>query len=422
MDGMIRRFQRRFIVIATFAVVILLTISLGMVNFFNFSRARREINATMDMLLEHEGIFPEDPSVLSDEKLYDDSEEAYYQTRYFSVRMTAQGGVEEVNLKHIAAISEQEAGELARHIVDRGHAVGRFLVKGTVYAYKCKTLEDGERLIVVLNCTRNLLTAQNFLQNSICLGVLLTLLYACILTIISRRAIEPMRRNVESQKQFITNAGHELKTPLAIISANVEVLEMLNGKNEWTDSILNQTKRGTQLVDKLIVMAKAGEREEVVLSEVDFSAVAKEAASSFISVAEQAGKCLRCEIAENVRVVAEERYLRELVNILTDNAVKYCDPAGTITVQLSGGKGKGAKLVVTNPYADGAKVDYSRFFERFYRADSSHCRDARGGYGIGLSMAQDLTALFKGKISVSYAAKKGEISFIVTLPEGKSLH
>ncbi len=121
-------------------------------------------------------------------------------------------------------------------------------------------------------------------------------------------------------------------------------------------------------------------------------------------------------------MVAEERYLRELVNILTDNAVKYCDPAGTITVQLSGGKGKGAKLVVTNPYADGAKVDYSRFFERFYRADSSHCRDARGGYGIGLAMAQDLTALFKGKISVSYAAKKGEISFIVTLPEGKSLH
>ena len=91
MDGMIRRLQRRFIVIATFAVVILLTITLGMVNFFNFSRARREVNATMDMLLEHEGIFPEDPSALSDEKFYDDSEEAYYQTRYFSVRMTEQG-------------------------------------------------------------------------------------------------------------------------------------------------------------------------------------------------------------------------------------------------------------------------------------------------------------------------------------------
>lgn len=424
MDGMIRRLQRRFIVIATFAVVILLTISLGMVNLFNFSRARKEVNATLDMLLAHEGIFPEDPSALSDEQLYDDSEEAYYQTRYFSVRMTEQGSVEEVNLKHIAAVSEQEAGNLAQHIRDRGHTVGRFFVKGTVYAYKCKSMENGEKLIVVLNCTRNLLTAQNFLQNSICLGVLLTLLYACILTIISRRAIEPMRRNMESQKQFITNAGHELKTPLAIISANVEVLEMLNGKNEWTDSILNQTKRGTQLVDKLIVMAKAGEREEIILSEVDFSAVAGEAAESFISVAEKEGKCLRCEIAENVRVMAEERYLRELVNILTDNAVKYCDPAGTITVQLSGGKGRGARLTVTNPYADGVKVDYSRFFERFYRADSSHCRDSRGsaGYGIGLSMAQDLTALFKGKISASYDARKAAISFTVTLPEGKSLH
>lgn len=423
MEGMIRRLQRRFIVIATFAVVILLMLSLGMVNFFNFRRARREIDSTLNVLLEHEGIFPEDPDDIDDAAFHDDSGEAYYQTRYFSVRMN-DSGVLELNIKHISALSEKDVLQEAEKIYRKGRRQGRFLSGNAVYNYKTEKLENGDTLIVVLNCTRNLLTAENFLQNSVCLGVLLTLLYACILTIISRRAIEPMRRNMECQKQFITNAGHELKTPLAIISANAEVLEMLNGKNEWTDSILNQTKRGTQLVDKLIVMAKAGEQEEIILSEVDFSAVAEDAASSFISVAEKAGKCLRCEIAENVRVMAEERYLRELVNILTDNAVKYCDPKGTITVQLSGGKGKAARLTVTNPYADGVKVDYSRFFERFYRADSSHCRDAKGtsGYGIGLAMAQDLTAAFKGKISASYDTKKESISFTVVIPEGKSLH
>lgn len=417
MDGMIRRLQRRFIVIATSAVVILLTISLGMVNLFNFSRARQEVNATLNVLVEHEGTFPENPEELRDDHFYDDSEEAYYQTRYFSVWINAQGDVQEVNLKHIAAISEKEAGNIAKRIFERGHNIGRFYVGGTVYAYKCRSLENGRCLIVVLNCTRNLQTARNFLQNSIFLGLLLTLLYVVILTFISRRVIEPMRRNIESQKQFITNAGHELKTPLAIISANVEVLEMLNGKNEWTDSILNQTRRGTQLVDRLIVMAKAGEREEVILSDVDFSAAAREAAESFKSVAEKDGKHLELDLTEDVHVLAEERYLRELVNILTDNGVKYCDAGGTITVQLTGGKGKNARLTVSNPYADGDKMDYSRFFERFYRADSSHTRDSRSaGYGIGLAMAQDLTTLFKGKISASYSLKKREISFTVLLP------
>ncbi len=420
MEGMIRRLQRRFIVIATFAVVILLMISLGMVNLFNFSRARQEVNAILNVLVEHEGVFPEDPEELRDDQLYDDSEEAYYQTRYFSVWMNEKGDVQEINLKHIAAISEQEAGDLAKHICERGRSIGRFLVGGSVYAYKCRQMNNGRRLIVVLNCTRNLQTARSFLQNSICLGVILTLLYAAILTFISRRVIEPMRRNIESQKQFITNAGHELKTPLAIISANVEVLEMLNGKNEWTDSILNQTKRGTQLVDRLIVMAKAGEREEVILSDVNFSLAAEEAASSFRSVAEKDGKHLELSIMEDVHVLAEERYLRELVNILTDNGVKYCDAGGTITVQLSGGKGKNARLTVSNPYKDGEKVDYSRFFERFYRADSSHARGARSaGYGIGLAMAQDLTTLFKGNISVAYSVKKKEISFTVVLPAKK---
>ncbi len=419
MDGMIRRLQRRFIVIATFAVVILLTISLGMVNFVNFRRARREIDSTLNVLLAHEGIFPENPEDIDDNGLYDDSAEAYYQTRYFSARIS-DDGVQTLDLRHIAAVSEKDARTMTEKVSRKGHSQGRLLSGNAVYAYKMKKTDGGDTLLVVLNCTRNLMTANIFLQNSICLGVVLTLLYICILTIISRRAIEPMRRNAESQKQFITNAGHELKTPLAIISANAEVLEMLNGRNEWTESILNQTRRGTQLVDRLIVMAKAGEREELVLTEVDLSAVTEEAALSFRSVAEKDAKTLSCEIEKDIHVLGEERMLREIVNILTDNAVKYCDPAGRITVQLTRSKGT-VRLTVTNSYAEGAGVDCSRFFERFYRADSSHSRNAAAsGYGIGLSMAQDLTAALKGRISASCNAKKGEISFIVQLPE-KSL-
>ena len=228
-------------------------------------------------------------------------------------------------------------------------------------------------------------------------------------------AIRPFVRNMENQKRFITNAGHELKTPIAIISANAEAIEMLNGQSQWTDSILKQVRRLSNLIQDLIMLSKMGERSQVdlVITDVNLSETVHAVADSFQQLAIDAEKTLTTAIADGIHVKGDSKCLYELVNILVDNAVKYCDDKGTIDVSLRRGRlGKGAVVAVTNTYADGANVDYSRFFERFYRGDTSH-NSQKAGYGIGLSMAEELTKLMGGKINVSYKAQR--ITFTVRL-------
>ena len=221
-------------------------------------------------------------------------------------------------------------------------------------------------------------------------------------------------RNLENQKRFITNAGHELKTPIAIISANTEAMEYINGKNQWTESILKQTKRLSKLINDLIILAKVGEKtqSEFIFTRVNFSETVTEVVKSFEQMAIEQKKGFIYHIEPEICVRSEGKCLYELVNILVDNAVKYCDDEGVIKTQLTvtGRKKKEAVLTVANDFADGKNIDYSQFFERFYRGDISHSNE-KAGYGIGLSIARELVQLLKGKIQIDYA--EGKITFTV---------
>ena len=277
------------------------------------------------------------------------------------------------------------------------------------------TNDDGSFLIVILDCTRDVAAVASFMRYSLWFGLGCVILYVIILAAMCNVAIRPFVRNMENQKRFITNAGHELKTPIAIISANAEAIEMLNGQSQWTDSILKQVRRLSNLIQDLIMLSKMGERSQVdlVITDVNLSETVHAVADSFQQLAVDAEKTLTTAIADGIHVKGDSKCLYELVNILVDNAVKYCDDKGTIDVSLRRGRlGKGAVVAVTNTYADGANVDYSRFFERFYRGDTSH-NSQKAGYGIGLSMAEELTKLMGGKINVSYKAQR--ITFTVRL-------
>jgi hypothetical protein len=237
------------------------------------------------------------------------------------------------------------------------------------------------------------------------------LIVILILSIFARRVVRPYIKNSEAQKEFVTNASHELKTPLAVISANTEVIEMMNGKSEWTDSTVKQVNRLSELISQLVVLSKLEEKQDIVLSDVNMSEETNSVMSSFKAIAETKEITLKTDIADDVHVQADQKGLHELVNILMDNAVKYCDEKGTVSVSLSR-KGKNAVFIVSNDYSAGEGVDYKQFFERFYREDKSHNSEKKG-YGIGLSMAESLVRMFKGKISVNY--KKPVISFTVIL-------
>jgi len=187
-----------------------------------------------------------------------------------------------------------------------------------------------------------------------------------------------------------------------------ELEMMMHGEDEWNRSTMNQVDRMTGLINDLVLVAKAEEQEDKKeLSVIDASETVKKAVDDFSSVAEKNGIKLAQEIADGVSLKMNPDLLTQLAVILTDNAVKYCDENGTVTVKLVQ-KGKGIRLAVSNNYAEGGGVDYSKFFDRFYRKDESHNID-KGGYGIGLSIAEGIVSKYNGSINVSW--KDGVITF-----------
>lgn len=337
------------------------------------------------------------------------SPEFQYATRYFAVLYDVDGNITEVKKTHIAAVDDDQARAYAGVAKVRGRRYGNL----GIYYYEYLVDDDGSSIVVVLDCRSQVHSFLRLFYASliICLGCLLIIFWPVF--ILSNQAIQPEIHNIELQKRFITNASHELKTPLAVIRANTEVLEMLDGENEWTESTMRQVDRMSGLIQNLVQIARAEEQaDKSTLTEIDIGKIVSDTAETFRPVAEQEGKSITSEISDNVVIVADEGVIRQLTSLLLDNAIKYCDENGTISVNVSR-KGKAAKLVVSNNFKDGANVDYSRFFERFYRDDPSHNTE-KGGYGIGLSIAQSIIRQYRGDISVSW--KNGIISFTCIIP------
>ncbi|KXT74422.1 Two component system histidine kinase [Streptococcus sp. DD10] len=204
---------------------------------------------------------------------------------------------------------------------------------------------------------------------------------------------------------FITNAGHELKTPLAIISANTELQELIEGESEWSKSTKEQTERLNQLIARLIRLSRLEEQEEIHTSQQNISPILEKVSQAMIPLMQQKGLSYERNIQANLEAMIAQEEAYELFSILLDNAQKYCDDKGKISItaqQVRHRWRKQVRIDVSNSYADGENVDFNRFFDRFYRAETSHNNQSVSGYGIGLSMAQHLTQLFGGKLTVSY--------------------
>ena len=227
---------------------------------------------------------------------------------------------------------------------------------------------------------------------------------------LSKKAIKPEIDNMKRQKQFITNASHELKTPIAVIRANTEVEEMISGETEWTRSTMRQVERLNGLVQNLVMITRSEEQEDsVITKDVDVTKAVNESVDPYASLALQSEIVLERHIEDDVHMDGDESQVRQLAAILVDNAVKYCDEKGHIDISLEQQKKhKQIKLSVSNSYKDGESIDYNKFFERFYRGDQSHSVD-KGGYGIGLSMAESICKQYSGTIGVSW--KDGIITF-----------
>ena len=411
---MFRKLKIRFILLASAAIVCILLTMIAVLNSVRFLQTNGEIQAVLNILSANNGDFPsveETAESLQNDRITIDT---IYQYRYFSVVYKEDKTLYSTNLDHLSNLSKEQALSYANKVIKNSRSSGVFKVGSQFYSYQITQDSKTKRyLLVVLDSTNYLESRNDFFWLSIQLCFYSFIFFVLVVSGFSNFAIRPYIKNYENQKRFITNAGHELKTPLAIISANTELQELMTGENEWTESTKDQIKRLSNLINQMVVLARLEEQPDVTLVDVNFSEVVKKVAGNFKSVIEKAGKKYEIKLQEDIHVKATEDELYELVSILIDNACKYCDEDGQIFVTLAKAKrGKRARLTVANSYADGKNVDYSRFFDRFYREDESH-NQKQPGYGIGLSMAESLVRIFKGKIWVSY--KKGLIGFTVLL-------
>lgn len=322
-------------------------------------------------------------------------QEMPYESRFFSVTVNEAGDVLSVDTGKIAAVDMADAVEYAQEALESGKERG-FIDD---YRWRKADTEDGS-LLLFLDCGRNLDTFRSFLLTSLAVSALGLLAVFLLILAFSGRVVRPVAESYEKQKRFITDAGHEIKTPLAIIEADADVLEMeLDGESEWLSDIRLQTRRLTDLTNDLVYLSRMEERADAAPF-VDFplSDIVDETAQSFHSRAMQKRQTFTGEIERNLTLHGDEKAIRQLVSILLDNAVKYAPEDGVIRLKLAR-QGKNAALSVWNTTATPIpRESLDKLFDRFYRTDPSRSSET-GGHGIGLSIAKAVVGAHRGKIT-----------------------
>ncbi|MCJ2172666.1 HAMP domain-containing histidine kinase [Lactobacillus kefiranofaciens subsp. kefirgranum] len=425
---MIQKFRWKFIGTSVAALLLVLLITLGGLIGITRIQSQNEVHRVLTALVKNEGhltpqnaqpAFGDQDNPINRNFLGGKyNPEAVYQYRYFAVTIDASHNVHVVNSTNVYRLKNTTIRAITRKALEEHSQTGNVNIGQNQYAYRVAKDGTGQTIVIFLNETLIFNRFWLLVRVAIVLGICALIVFAVILILVSRKAIKPITDTYHKQQEFITNAGHELKTPLAVISANTEMEEMLGNNSEWNESTKQQVAKLTKLINSLISLARAGETGEITLSKVDFSQIVEETTQDFKSVMKKNNLTYQISIREGIKVIAEKHTLAEILNILLNNARKYCDPGGKVQVKLTkgGALNKSAILRVSNTYKEGKGQDYSHFFDRFYREDESH-NSKKGGLGIGLSMARELTEAFRGRISVHH--KGDDIVFSVILKIAK---
>ena len=403
---MIRKLKIKFIALALTALFVLLAVIIAGMNLLNYEAVIDEADETLSLLSQNQGTFPKFEEDLPDWLPPGMSPEIPYETRYFSVVVNNSGDVTYAETSQIFAINSETASEYARDVVKRTRDHG-FVGN---YRYISTSEEMGMR-ITFLDCGRKLDLYHDFVTFSIGMSLLGYAVTAIAVCFFAGKFIRPVAESYEKQKRFITDAGHEIKTPLTIISANVDVLKMDMGENECLEDIGKQAKRLAGLTNDLVCLARMEESQNSLqMVEFPISEIILDTAVSFQTLAQTQNKELSYQVQPMLSMRGNDKAISQLVSILLDNALKYSREGSRIILDF-GRQGRRLILTVGNPAATPLTEENLRHvFERFYRADSSHNSET-GGHGIGLSMAHAIVTAHGGKISASSSDGK---TFLVT--------
>lgn len=409
---MIYNLRRKFILVSAFSVSLVFVLIFGSIYIISTS----QLNATMDILTDviskNGGVFPdfdklERPSApvgFHNETFL--SPDTPFSTRFFTVWLDKDNQVLRENTEQ-TSIDSKEAREYAAKALGSGEE------RGWVSHYRYRVVDtDYGKSVVFVNGEMNEAVTNRLLYTVFLVLAGSFLVILMLIIFISKRAVKPTAESYEKQKQFITDANHELKTPLTLILSNVDIVESEYGKSEWLDDIRSEGERMGALINQLVTLSRMDEdTSNLTISDFDLSGMASDVVSEFEGLAAERKKNLIAAIEPFIRYTGDEGLIRKLMAILLDNAVKYCDPEGQIQVSVYS-KGRSPIISVENTYADVDSVELGRLFDRFYRADKA--RTYTGSFGIGLSIAESIVKNHKGEIA-AYKKDANHIGFRATL-------
>ena len=316
----------------------------------------------------------------------------------------------EADIQSETIVETADASALASKVFDKSSDTGFQSI------YRFRKQHNGDTIrVLFLDCGREIASFQRFLLSSLFLSAAGLLLILIIVVYLSGRIVRPFAESYEKQKQLITDAGHEIKTPLAIIQADADVLEMELGENEWLSDIQSNSRKLSSLTNDLVSLARMEEGgTPLQILEIPISDVILETAQSFQTLAQAQNKDLQLSVEPMLSMEADEKSIRQLLSILLDNALKYSPEGSAIPLSLSK-HAKQIKLTICNVSTlplPGENLN--RLFERFYRADPSR-NSQTGGHGIGLSIASAIVAAHNGQIHAT-ALENSSLQITVTPP------
>lgn len=433
---MVKQLQKKFIISAMLAVTILLVVLIGGINVFNYLTTSGDNNRLMEMLCysfetstkwntdttdntqpplgingtqqntaadisgsqnnpdfppQDNGIKPPDDKKNNGFGRHDKN--AVDSARYAAVAIDKNGNIIRTDVTHISSLTEEEATAITEALKNTAAGTGTY----SGFQYRISETKRAEgKVIILLDNGMQISSFFTVLFISIGAGIFGWLMMLLLVILLSRKTIAPVARSIEKQKQFVTNAGHEIKTPLAIILANTDAMELHNGENKWSKNIRAQTLRLSGLMQNLLMLAKMDENStKLPMCEFDISTAAEDTVGAFIEPAALKGIMIEQDIKKGIRLSGNRDNIVQLMTVLLDNAVKYTESGGVIRAELYGNE-KNITLSIANTCEP---IDHpEKLFDRFYRGDSARTQK-NGGYGIGLSVAQAIAELHKGSIT-----------------------
>lgn len=386
-----KKLRKKFIYFSVGIIFVVLMAIVGFINISNIVTIKNRSDTLLKILIKNDGEFSKTIDKSDIEELKNKLNlKINFSNRFFTVKTDENKNVITVNTVDLYVVNTKRAIDYAQKALNNGKTKGYI----DNFKYEIKNTDYGI-LIAFIDLSTDLDTFYYTLKNSFLISFVVLLSVFIISFFLSKKVVAPMVKAYEKQKSFITDASHELKTPLAIINTNTDVIEMENGENKWTLGIHKQVIRLNELIANLISLAKL-EEEEIQKDNFSFSELVEEICNDYTEICKNENKKIDLDLEKNIHFTADEKLIRKLITILIENAVKYSKPYTEIKVKLEK-QNKKIVFTVQNEADDLEIKNYDELFERFYRKESSRNRKT-GGYGIGLSIAQSIAIKHKTKI------------------------